>query len=82
MGRAHGENVYKAQNMTALIYTDASYFPDHKFGSFAFWIECEGRIVKMSGILETASNSLEAAKNSMEPIKAGKTKKRSYHTHT
>jgi len=45
---------------TALIHTDASYFPDHHLGSFAFWIEYGNDIITLSGILKYASNSLEA----------------------
>lgn len=57
MGRAYGKNVYK---MTALIYTDASFFPKQKVGGFAFWIDCGKETVKMSGVLKTVSNSTEA----------------------
>jgi len=46
--------------MTAYIYTDASYFPKQGMGSFAFWIDYGGEIIKMSGVLDSSENSLEA----------------------
>jgi ribonuclease HI len=46
--------------MTALIYTDASFFPEHKVGGFAFWIDCGKETIKMSGVLRDVNNSTEA----------------------
>ena len=60
MGRAYGEYVHKRKSMTALIYTDASFFPEQKVGGFAFWIDCGKETIKMSGVLKSVSNSTEA----------------------
>lgn len=43
-----------------MIHTDASFFPDHKIGGFAFWIDCGKKTVKMYGVLKAVNNSTDA----------------------
>ena len=46
--------------MTAYIYTDASYFPEHNVGSFAFWIDCGAKTIQMAGVLLKARGATQA----------------------
>ncbi len=46
--------------MTVTVNTDASFNPEHKLGSYAFWIKSDKGVIQQAGLLKQSKGSTDA----------------------